>query len=648
MKLDGEAFRISGAWMAAVVLAACVGGWAKAQTPLQNSALDSSSATATNPQAIADQQQQTQQQSPAATNVTQSSSAAQIFQPTTVQERSAVTPYSAQDLIRARQGLLDLSNRAVKPATPGEFEDYVAHLVGRRVPRYGQDLVLPAQRDFATPATAAIPPDYHLNVGDTVEISMAGSIRGNVALEIDTTGKVYLPEIGSIPLAGVRFGDLKERMSRAIGAKYRDFTVSVAVKQLRGIRVYVTGFANNPGAFTVSSLSSLANAVFQAGGPSAGGSFRSVKLYRNGREAADFDLYQLLRHGNRVDDATLQNEDVLFIPPAGEQVAVIGSAQQEAIYELLPGETLDAALQTAGGPNVLGDPTQFVVYNMHGPHIAGPRMISRSEAAVTAAQGGDILQVLSKGSLQQPVAGQSVLVRIEGEVIHPGNYFLPPGTPISSVVEAAGGLTDRAYPFGAKLQRQSVREQQKESYQEALRQVELLLASAPLTADPNLTSDQRASQASGARATLEQLKKMEPDGRVVMLIAPSATMLPASVLLENNDHILIPPRPTTVGVFGAVYRQGSFLLDGPPLKVRDYIERAGGLQRAADKSNIFVVRANGEVLTRKKGAMEASALPGDVVFVPVKTANRNWWSRVQNITDLVFEFALTGAAIHSF
>ncbi len=629
-----------------IAAASVAAGSVQAQLTQQNAnPFAAAAAASTTTQPTTDPQQQQQQ---SASPFTPSASAAQNFQPTTVQDSATATPYSTQDLMKARQGSLDLGNRAMKPAKPGEFEDYVANLIGRRLPRYGEDLLLPSQRDFAAPATASVPADYPLNVGDAVSLSFTGSISGSLDREIDTTGKIFLPDVGPVQLAGVRFGDLKDRISHAVAGKYRDFTVSVSVKQLRGIRVYVTGFANNPGAFTVGSLSTLANAIFQAGGPSSGGSFRSVKLYRNGRQVTDFDLYQLLRDGNRIGDAVLQNEDVLFVPPAGEQVAVIGSVHQEAIYETLPGETLETMLRIAGGANVLGDPDRLILYNMRGPQNAGPRVVARLDAARLPIEGGDILQVLSKGSLLQPMARQSAVVRIEGEVNHPGNYFLPPGTPISAVVEAAGGLTDRAYPFGAKLARQSVREQQKESYKEAIRQVEFMLASAPLTTDTaNVSGDQRAAQAGGARALLDQLKALEPDGRVVMLVSPSARELPSSVLLENNDQILVPPRPTTVGVFGAVYRQGSFLLEGPPLKVRDYIERAGGTQRAADRRNIFVVRANGEVLTSKKGGMKAAALPGDVIFVPVTTMNSNFWTRLRGISDAIFAMALTAAVIHS-
>jgi len=594
------------------------------------------------------QQQQTGQQQGLNGNQTQlPTDTTQTFQPTAITQSTTSSLYSQDALVRARESLLDRTPRAKAPPKPGEFEDYVERLVGRRIPKFGQDLVLPEQRDFAAPSTATVPPDYLLNVGDTVEISFTGTVNGALEREIDTDGKIFLPNVGAVQLAGVRFGDLKAHISAAVGSQFRDYTVSVAIKKLRGIRVYVTGFANNPGAFTVSSLSTLANAVFQAGGPSGGGSFRSVKLYRDGHQVADFDLYQLLRHGDRLDDLVLQNEDVLFIPPAGEQVAVIGSVPEEAVYELLPGESLEAMLQIAGGPNVLGDPDRLIVYKTQDPQAIGPQEVARADAPRIAAQGGDILQVLSKGSLRQPIARQSVVVRIEGEVNHPGNYYLPPNTPVSAVIAAAGGMTARAYPFGAKLERQSVREQQKESYKEAIRQFEFILASAPLVTDESVSPDQRVAQAAGAREILDQLRKVEPDGRVVMLIPPNATELPASMGMENNDHILIPSRPTTVGVFGAIYRPGSFLLEDQPLRVKDYIDRAGGVERAADRANLFVVRANGEVLTRRKGALNALVLPGDVVFVPVKTATSNWWNKLKDATTVLFDLALSAAVVNS-
>jgi len=569
----------------------------------------------------------------------------ETYRPSTLGPQSTSSQLTPEQQARMQQDILNRSTRAKEPPLPGEFEDYVKSVIGKRLKRFGQDLTLPSQRDFAVPATASVPPDYRMNIGDSIIISLTGSVDGSVEREIDTNGNIFLTSVGMVRLAGVRFGDVRNKISEAIGTKYRDYTVNVAVQKLRGIRVYVTGFANNPGAFTVNSLSTIANAVFQAGGPASGGSFRSVKLYRNGAEVIDFDLYELIRNGSRVNDAVLQNEDVLFIPPAGEQVAVIGSVQQEAIYEIRDGESLQQMLAIAGGPNVLGEEERFFLYRSQENDGLGPREILRDDSFKTAAVGGDIVQVLSKGSLVQPVVRQSVLVRVEGEVNKPGNYYVAPNTPMATVMELAGGLTDRAFPFGTKLVRQSVREQQRESYLEAIKQLELAVSSAPLTSNSGLSDSERAAQLLGAREVLQRLRRAQPDGRVVMDIPPSASVLPGAVLLENNDRIMIPPRATTVGVFGAVYRPASFLLEGKPLRVREYLDRAGGPQRAADRGNIIVVRANGAVLSRKRGALSARVLPGDVIFVPVKTNSVSFWTKLREISTIVFQLGLTTAAV---
>ncbi|GAA0731533.1 SLBB domain-containing protein [Sphingomonas trueperi] len=544
-------------------------------------------------------------------------------------------------------GLLELDSvNLKKPAAPGEFEKWARDATGRDLKRYGSDLLVPAARDFAVPSTTTIPPDYALNVGDTVSISLTGSVEGSIDSVIDRDGRIFLPNIGAVSLIGVRYRDLKDRIAAAIGRQYRGYNVSVSIKKLAGVRVYVTGFANNPGAYSVTSLSTLVNAVLAAGGPSGGGSFRSVKLYRNGAEVADFDLYQLLRKGNRAQDPLLQNEDVLFIPAVGKQIAVIGSVNEEAIYETRPGESLADVLALAGGPTTLADPSRLVLYRQSDQDTVGSRLIDIALAGSERAEGGDIVQLLPQGSLTRPLERQQAVVRIEGEVNRPGNYYVPPNTPFEKVLEMAGGMTARAYVYGTRFYRESVRAQQRRSFREAVDQMEVTLAAAPLNADRIVDAGERQSQVAAARAFLEQLRAKEPDGRLVMDLAPTAAALPANLALENNDHIVVPPRVDTVGVFGAVYRPASFLLSyGKPLRVKDYVYQAGGAIRGADKGNIFVVRANGSVLTRSRGAMSAKVLPGDVVFVPIKSQSSSILAKIRDISTILFQFGITAAAL---
>lgn len=548
---------------------------------------------------------------------------------------------------RRQENLLGRNVALRPPPKPGEFASYLEKVVGRKVERFGQSLLLPASRDFAAPATAAVPPEYRLNVGDTIVLYLTGSVGGTVEREIDNDGNIFLPSVGIVKLAGVRYADLRTTITRAIGSEYRYFDVSVGIKALRGVRVFVTGFANNPGAFTLTSLATVTNAVLQAGGPASGGSFRSVKVYRNGREIGDYDLYRLLRAGNRDADVVLQNEDVLFIPPAGEEVAVLGSVQEEAIYELLPGESLADALRLAGGPNVLGEPDRLILYRTADTSDRGPAEIAMTAAAGVLGRGGDIIEILSRGSLVQPVARQSVVVRIEGEVARPGNYFVRPNSSLVELLALAGGTTERAYLFGSQFQRVSVREQQRQSYKEALEQFRMALAAAPLEGAQDDNAARRAVELESAREVLKLLAEHEPDGRVVMDVAPGATALPGNVLLEQNDRLVVPPIPTTVGVFGAVYRPASFLVEGRGRKLKEYLDQAGGTLRSADRARAFVVRANGKVLTRAKGMLEAPALPGDVVFVPVRTRTNSIWAKLREVSSVIFQLGLSAAVVGS-
>lgn len=533
-----------------------------------------------------------------------------------------------------------------RPAPPNEFERFVEQRVGRRLPRFGADLIVPARRDFATPTTTTVPSSYVLNPGDEVFIGLTGSIEGSVRRAIDANGEIFLPRVGRIRLAGATFGDLRTLVERAVGIRYRGFNVSVAVTRLRGVRVYVTGFANNPGAYSVNSLSTLVNAVLQAGGPSAGGSFRSVKLYRNGAEVSDFDLYDFVRGGDKSRDVVLQNEDVLFIAPLGEQVALTGSVNQEAIYEARAGESLRDLLRFAGGLNVLADSSRVVLYRLANANTSGGVQVAREALPSAPVSGGDILQVLSEGSLARPQERQNVLVRIDGEVAKPGNYLVQPGATLGQVIQLAGGTTSRAFVFGTNFQRSSVRRQQRESFDEAVRQLELSLAGAPLTADSSIDLATRQTQVASAQAVLERLRRAEPDGRVVLPLPDPASALPTDLVLENNDSVSIPARPSTVGVFGAVYRPASFLIPADrPLRLGEYLKKAGGPLRVADTRDIFVVRANGEVMSKRNGGLNQRVLPGDVVFVPVRTQNTSLLAKLGQIAAIVFQFGVSAAAL---
>ncbi|MFA7595310.1 MAG: SLBB domain-containing protein [Novosphingobium sp.] len=530
------------------------------------------------------------------------------------------------------------------PAPPSEFENYVSTVAGKELRRFGAELLLPSSRDFVVPPTTSIPLDYRINPGDELLLGLSGSIQAaDMRLTVDREGRIFVPRVGAVMVAGVRYGDLHGVIAREVSRQYRGFELEVTVAKLHGMTVYVTGFANAPGSYTVSSLSTLVNAVLAAGGPSYGGSFRSIQLRRGGRLISDFDLYDLLLKGDRSGDALLQNDDVIYIAPAGEQVAIFGSVNHEGIFEVGPEETLNDAILYAGGISTVADGSRLMLLDSLGREDGGWAQITPDEARTRKAQRGDVIRVLNNMAIARPLQNQSVLVTISGEVARPGRYYFSPGTRLADVVSQAGGLTAEAFPYASVITRESVKLQQQISYDRAIKDMEFLLTAQPMTS-ANRAELVRAENLELVRSVVEQLRQRKPDGRLVFDMPVTATTLPGDLIVENNDSIYVPPRPVTVGVFGAVPTPASFAYrDGK--KIGDFLRSAGGVQSLGDKGEIFVIRANGTVLARGRSVLGKDALPGDLIYVPIDANRGEFWARLRDITSTLFSGVSAAAAV---
>lgn len=542
----------------------------------------------------------------------------------------------------------DLTTRsATRSAVPSEFETFASQVADKQIRRFGANLLVPGARDFTAPPTTTVPQDYRINPGDRLLVGLTGSAEANnLRLTVDSEGRIFIPRVGSVQVGGLRYGDLQSAISGQVSRQYRSFRVSASIERLHGITVYVTGFALTPGSYTVSSLSTLVNAVLAAGGPSAGGSFRSIQLRRGGRLISDFDLYDFLLKGDKSADAVLQNGDVIYIAPVGSQVAVIGSVNNEAVFEARPNDTLTDLLIYAGGVNTAGDLSRLLALDPLDLQ-AGWQQLTPDRARGQIAARAQVLRVLSNLGIARPLDKQGVLVTVSGEVARPGRYFLKPGAPLSSAISQAGGLTSQAFVYGTVFTRESLRQQQRDSYQRAVRDVEFLLSAAPLTSA--LATDADVNRLAQLRNVVEQLRERRPDGRLVLDVTENATELPASVTLQNNDTLYIPPRPVAVGVFGTVpgstsfqYRRGA--------TIGDYLHQAGGVQKIGDKGQIFVVRANGTVLAAKRGLFASRiekqpALPGDLIYVPINPARGEFWRKISTLTSTLFTGIATTAAV---
>ncbi len=538
---------------------------------------------------------------------------------------------------------------------PSEFELFVQKLAyPEEVRRFGTELMTNRDDDMPVESSPTVPADYVVKVGDELSMVIWGSVDADLRLVVDRNGRVAIPRVGTVPVAGVKYSDLGGVISRRVAQVFRNFELSVTLDHLRGIRVYVTGFVARPGAYSVPGMATLTQALMQAGGPASAGSFRNVQLRRGGQTVANFDLYDLLLKGERGADRALQADDVIHVGPVGREVALIGSVNRAAIFELLPSENLGDLLQMAGGFTAVADRSRLAIEKLgdrSGTRITQLEMPTSSTVAMNS---GDVVRAFSAVDATLPVQRQNKRVRIEGEVVRPGDYVLPAQSTLADALAVAGGLTDAAFPFGAEFMRESVRVTQQQNYERALRDLETEFARYN-TGQRTITSEDAAAQNARATATsrlIERMRAVRPTGRVVLQLRPTSRDLP-KLSLEDGDRLYVPPRPTSVGVFGSVFSGGSYLYDDARL-VDDFLQLAGGPTRGADPGSIFVIRANGSVvnnrerggwLNRSNGLAEVKAEPGDTIFVPEELDKTTFTQHAKDWGLIVSQFGLGLAAI---
>ncbi len=191
---------------------------------------------------------------------------------------------------------------------------------------------------------------YILGPGDNIYIFLWGKVEQQYDLTIDREGKVFVPKIGEVAAWGLSIGEFEKQLKGRLSKVYSDFSLSVSLGKIRSIRVYLTGEVKKPGAYTVSSLLTLYNAMYLAGGPNPRGSLRDVRLIRNGKVEKSVDLYDFLLKGNSEGDVRLSSGDAVFVPVASARVAIDGEINRPAIYEIKDGEKAANLVEMAGGP----------------------------------------------------------------------------------------------------------------------------------------------------------------------------------------------------------------------------------------------------------------------------------------------------------
>jgi polysaccharide export outer membrane protein len=653
-----------------------------------------------------------------------------------------------------------------------DFEQFAEDATGLTLPVYGRQLFNDVPTTFAPVENVPVPADYVLGPGDQLLIRAWGKIDLDYRVTVDRNGQINLPKVGTLTVAGLRYAQVEGYLRSAIGALFTGFELNVTLGQLRSIQIFVLGDARQPGAYTVSSLSTLVDALFASGGPSLTGTMRHIQLRRGNRVLTEFDIYDLLQRGDKSHDVQLLPGDVIYIPPIGAQVAISGDVNTPGIYELKGETTIVSALQGAGGLTSLAGIGRAVLERIDNHtsrrveefalgasslqrplkdgdllrifplspkfenavtlrgNVAAPgryvwkegmrisdlipsreslitsgywnrqNHVSLGSAGITSNNAeidwdhavierldehdlstrlipfhlgnaidnpgsvdnqslnvGDIVTIFSRADIALPVEKHAAFVSVSGEVNAPGLYRVNPGETLRDVVKQAGGLTPHSYLYASIFTRVSARQAQEKQLQQSTEQMqrELTAKFANAAPQPGQTGADQQAQLAMQQTALASLASIKPTGRVVLDMKPGAETIAdmPDFPLEDGDTFFIPPRLSTVQVAGAVYNANALRYE-PGKRLLAYLNDAGGATREADSKRIFVIRADGTVISRQSRNSHSHGsygnlklLPGDAIIVPEKllVPSGPGLQKFANYTQIISGAAITGAVL---
>ena len=365
------------------------------------------------------------------------------------QDPSALDPNYSADNYSADNGVDTLGSAIQFPGDDALVQNGTANAVTGQI----ADPVSTLYRNVL----ASLPPNYQLQPGDslTVRYSALTLAPREFTTTVDLQGGIDVAGVGRISVAGRTASQAEDTLRQRLERLYRNVDVSINLRQLRTIQVTVSGAAFAPGTYTVPATATAFNVLNAAGGPTADGSLRDIRVLRGGHLAGVLDIYPLIgassaSPGAKNGDIALQAGDNIYIPARLSRIAIRGEVRQQAIYELTPSETLRDALRYAGGVKPSGvDQNVHIdtINNGTDRIIRDVNLRDKAKVASVHVYDGDTIEV---SSIRAILTNR---VTVAGAVDQPGDYALTPGMTVADLIARARGPLYNAYLDRADLTR---------------------------------------------------------------------------------------------------------------------------------------------------------------------------------------------------
>ena len=321
-----------------------------------------------------------------------------------------------------------------EPEMPTEFAELSREIVEEEAPelvRYGLTLFDREVSTFAPVDDAPVPSDYIIGPGDSFNILLFGTENQYLDLTVDREGVINFPRLGVISVSGLDFSEAKRLIETRVDQQLIGAEAVVSAGRLRAINVFMAGEVKTPGAYSVSGLTTVTQALFVAGGVSNIGSLRDIRVLRNNEVVSSFDAYDLLLSGDASGDIRLQSGDVIFVPPVAITASIDGAVRRPAIYELIPGQTVGDLVAMAGSYDTSAYikmvPLERFDRNKALPELLNLDLTDSSDSTMELVD-GDYLKVPLSGELF------SNSIQIKGAVVRPGIYAYEEGMHLSDLL----------------------------------------------------------------------------------------------------------------------------------------------------------------------------------------------------------------------
>jgi protein involved in polysaccharide export with SLBB domain len=343
--------------------------------------------------------------------------------------------------------------KAFSKKTPTLLDKNEPDLFVRDLRQFGYDFFRNGSPTSGGLDSLPVAHDYILGSGDTLSLNLWGAINNRYELTIDRNGEIMIPKVGIVRLWGLTYEQGRDAVNKAIGRYFKNYEMSMTLGRLRTIQVFVVGDVEAPGGYSVSSLSTIINALSAAGGPSRNGSLRTIKVTRTGQPPQDVDLYDMFLSGDRSKDVRLQNGDTVFVPVIGPVVAVAGEVRRPAIYELKGAATLPEVLKMAGGIAATGYTGRIQVERVVNNSSRVALDYEPKDGSIDSALGTVVIMDRDMIKVFPVQAATRQVVSLKGNILRPGEFEFKPGMRLTDLIPSTQVLLPESYLDSVEITR---------------------------------------------------------------------------------------------------------------------------------------------------------------------------------------------------